>query len=164
MTTLTVGPTTSSASAAYSQGYVYVTLGTVPSPGGTLTEVNFSANGAAGSPVVAGVIYANSANTPTTRLAMTSTVTGVTNGLNTLTLTSPLAVTTGQTLFIGLHITVAAVNVRATPSTGTNRFWADAAYPPDDPAGSAFTYADQWMFYATGTTPAGSGGVVWVGI
>lgn len=163
MTTLTVGDSSYVGFEAFSNGYTFVTLATAPAAG-TLTEVKFNTQGAAGSAVVTGVLYTSAASLPTSRLAMTATVTGVTSGVNVLTLTAPFAVTNGLSLFVGLHLTGAAISIRGTLSTGTNRFWADAAYPPDNPAPSTFSYANRFCMWAEGTVAGGTRtSVVWVG-
>ncbi len=87
----------------------------------------------AGTTVLKPVVYSDVAGVPTALLATGSTVTGVVYGVTKLPLTSPLAVTKGQVIWIGVTIAAAAFPA-ATAIAIPNAFFTATSGTPPNPA------------------------------
>lgn len=105
-----------------------------------ITHVCFHAVGAAASAVITPGIYEVSGNEPTTLLMSGSPVTGATLGVNELALTTPLTVTAGTLLYIGVGVQTAPVQFGGITPRGAS-YKAHASSTMPNPAGT-MTYDD----------------------
>jgi len=160
MAAITVGVTTHNNTQVLGAGFGRASQHTAGSAG-TLTSVKFEAPGAVSGPVVTGVIYADNAGVPGALLASSSQVTNVAGGINTLTLTSPLAISNGQVLWIGLQLLTVGFTIYMTASTGTNYRWADTG-APDNPPASLTSQPNQSSIWAVGTSGGQTIRVAWL--
>jgi hypothetical protein len=156
---LTVGVTSHNNTVVLTAGRGYASQYTAGSAG-TLTEVKFEAPGGVSGPVVTGLIYADNAGVPGSLLASSSQVTDVLGGINTLTLSSPLAISNGQVLWIGLQVLTVGVTIYNTSGTGTNYRWTDTG-APDNPPGSLTSTTNQLAVWAVGTSGGQTIRVAW---
>lgn len=111
----------------------------------TVSRIGFYATAASASSQLVPTVYDNSGQKPNGLLMSGPTVTGVTAGVNYLTLTSPLALTEGDVIWIGLIVQVANVSMGTTAwqvGGSDNAYFTNATLVPPNPA-SVGTYTQQ---------------------
>lgn len=101
----------------------------------TLNTVKFWAAAASASTTVQAAIYSAVAGVPTTLIASSGVITGVTAGLNSLTLTVPLVCTLGEMIWVGVVVEVASF--QAGNGVGANKAFFTTAGPAPASAGAA---------------------------
>lgn len=134
---------------------IAVTRATVAGNGNLTRIVAFVRIGSS-TPLIRGVIYADSGSLPGALLAQTAQRTGANWGRNYLALPSPLAVTAGQTYWVGMQTLNDTLYLPSISNTGTNRYWTSTGAPQDPAPGTTTSYAHQFTVWAEGesATPA----------
>jgi hypothetical protein len=154
---LSVGRTSGNTTTSTAQPRLHMSKFTV-SANGTLDTGHLISGVTSVNPKVKCVIYSDNAGVPDTLLATTAEQSGLTNGVTyDLPYLTPLAVTAGQVIWIGIFTGGATSTVHAqsgtsgTPwvnsNTSTYASGPPASYPGSATTGSGFQYA----FWATGT-------------
>lgn len=105
----------------------------------TLTKVILSVNTAAPTGKLQAAIYSDTSVGPTTLLASSAQVIGATVGLNTLTLTTPLAVTQGTIYWIGVVVQVVSVSSSDFAGNVPVAFFSTAGLAPTTAPASTFS-------------------------
>lgn len=112
----------------------------------TISSIKFWATAASASAVVYPAIYSSSGVNISTLLGAGSGVTGITQGLNKLPLTSGISLTKGQLVFIGLALNTASFSAGTYNHAGTVYF-SNTGAPPSTPGTTTYVaqgWANMW--------------------
>jgi hypothetical protein len=120
----------------------------------SLTNIKFSSLNTVGTSVVQGAVYANNVVIPIgSALAQTATVTGVAAGTNSLELVTPLALSAGQTVWLGLIVGTANFQLRRAPTGGQSSSTYQSGATPGTPptVTSPLTASGRYLIWGEGT-------------
>lgn len=133
----------------FSNAYVGLRPLTVPFDM-TATGVRIRLTAAAGTASIEPVIYSSTADGQvSTQLANGSTVVGVAAGINGFPLSTPVALTQGQLVWVGLNLQNATLSM-VTQASAVAAYWSQASIPaPSTPPATTYgtnTWASMWLY------------------
>ena len=118
----------------------------------TITKVAFETTGAQATPQYQAFVYSDNAGVPGTLLGSSAQVTGTLAGYNEVALTSPVAISKGTLVWVGVSVTVAALSLwQAISGRGAYTANGGSTVPASTPGGwTALTGNPTYAFWAVG--------------